>query len=379
MVVSARDPTVGAQFAQREREITDRVGRDRHGFADDSDAACPSFRGKRVLVRELRVSVDKACDHRQMSCDLVGILFAQGLQLRACSHIERARGDILRDLGTTRARVTHILRRARRPPSAVFTPRALAERLPLAVALRSPLERPTLSVSSGAIPVGFPLPIPTRPVAVRRPLATRRSATLSVRRAFSIATWSIAIRLPRFITTRPATEGPTITITTRPIAVGLALATRSSAVAVRLAVVVRLPLAIALRTVTIRPAIPAGAAAIAERLPLVITARPITVRLTLSIALRTIAIRSTVPAAGTIAERLPVAITTRPIAVRLALTIARSRSAGASSAIATACGVVATERRPPLAIRAITALSSPIVVSRLIVLRHTHSLRELSR
>ena len=60
LVVAAGDAAVGAQLAQREREVAGRVGGDRDGLAHDADAAGATCRREGVPVGERGILVDQA-------------------------------------------------------------------------------------------------------------------------------------------------------------------------------------------------------------------------------------------------------------------------------------------------------------------------------
>ncbi len=132
LVVAAGDPAIGAQFAHGKGEVPERVRGDRDGLTDDRDASGAAGCRERVLVRELRVVVDEACGHREMTGDLLGVLLAEGLQFIARSPVEILRRHVG---GQRRCRRTDttvgILRRPARPA----VPIALGVRFLVAVAL----------------------------------------------------------------------------------------------------------------------------------------------------------------------------------------------------------------------------------------------------
>src|SRR5690606_4220095 len=99
VVVAARDPAHRAQLAQRQREVARGVCRDRERLAHDADAARVPHGGLRVLVRQLRVVVDRPRGHRHMARDALGVLGAQRLELIASRGHEVLRRDVFRQLG----------------------------------------------------------------------------------------------------------------------------------------------------------------------------------------------------------------------------------------------------------------------------------------
>ncbi len=90
LVVGAGDAAEGAQLAEREGEVADRVGGDGEALADDRDAAGPTCGGQGVPVGELRVVVDEPCRHDEVPRHLVGVLLRQASSAR-CVPPDRGR------------------------------------------------------------------------------------------------------------------------------------------------------------------------------------------------------------------------------------------------------------------------------------------------
>ena len=88
LIVFSGNPPVGAKLAQRQCIVPDRVGSDRQRLAHNSDSTGPTRGRLRVLVGECRVVFDMSSRHREVPGGVVGILLAQGLQLRACGLVE---------------------------------------------------------------------------------------------------------------------------------------------------------------------------------------------------------------------------------------------------------------------------------------------------
>ncbi len=195
LLVGPGDPAVRPEFAQCQGEVADGVSRDGDGLADDSDTAGASGCRQCMLVRQLRVLVDHASRHREVSGDVVGVVLAEGLQLIASSARKVEGGDVLGDL---RATLATILRRARGPGILTIESSRRSCAWP-AVATRASVAaaEPTgVSVSAdGAVPV-----------------TTERTITITTDRAITVTTErAIPVLTERAVT---ITTNRTVTVTT---------------------------------------------------------------------------------------------------------------------------------------------------------------------
>ena len=321
LIVVSGDATVGAQLPQCEGEVADAVGGDREGLTHDGDAPGAARCGQGVLMRTGGVIVDELGDHCKVTCDLLGVLFAEGLQLVARSRMQVARGDLVRQrrLGNTLANRGVLVDR---PVDA--TTGTVAVRRALAL----------IAVVAGA-------------VAVR---ATLTLVTVTVGTAFTgLATVTVG---PSFTGLVPVTVGPAFTGLV-PVAVGATLSLvavtvgatlgRLAAIAKRTSLTGLVPVAVratlTLVAVTIRAAI-GRLAAITIRTTLTgliaITIRTaftglvpvavgatltrliaVTIRTTLT-GLAAIAIRATLTGLVPVAERATLSLV--PVTVRTTLT-----------------------------------------------------------
>ena len=110
---------VREKLIPREREVTDRVGRDRQRLANDGDATGATSSRYSVRVSKRGIRINQSRDHREMPGHAIRILLAQRLQLRTGDAVQVTGLHIIRDdrivvtsphgLGTERVAIFDLL------------------------------------------------------------------------------------------------------------------------------------------------------------------------------------------------------------------------------------------------------------------------------
>ena len=376
LVVAPGDPTVRPQLAQRRAEVTESVGRDRSGLTDHRHTTGTARSTQRVLVRELGILVHEQRRRHEVPRNPVGVVLAEGLQLRAGLRVEVTRLHVLGDLrvlvtradrlravrvavlevvacclAETGARTTGAVAEASTlvapaaaelsalgtVPFATRTIAAATER-PVAVTTRAVGVVGAIPVTTRTIRVERTIPIPTRTIWFERaiPVATR---TIRVVGTIPIATRTIGVERTVAVTTRPvaATTEGTIPVTTRTIGVERAIpnTTRPVAAATEGTVTVTAG------TIGVERAIPVTAGTIRVERTIPITTRTIAAATErpIPIPTRTIRVERTIPTGSTGTRRslrgVAVAPPRRTIGTLTTIAEATTARAVARSPIAT--------------------------------------------
>ena len=112
LVVASGDATIGAQLAQRENEVSGRVGGDRQRLAHDRNAAGTASGRHRMTMGQLGIVVEQLGCRDEVPGDLVGVLLAERLQLGAGALVEVPWLDALGDFGVVVTRTHREIRGA---------------------------------------------------------------------------------------------------------------------------------------------------------------------------------------------------------------------------------------------------------------------------
>lgn len=364
LVIAPGDAAVGAQFAQREAEVTGRVGGDRERLAYHADAAGTACRRDRVLVRQLGVLVDESGHHHQVTGDPLGVVGAEGLQLVAGNAVEFLRLRVVGQLwirvrSPHRPRVELVLEpRLTITPAALTVP-ACTLAVPAAIlALPRALLAPAVALPGTLLAPVIPLP--------RTALAAVIALALTPVLAGPSATCATVVALPGPLVNavEPATLATITAIT------AIATFTADAALTVAPTTLIALePSAVAPCAVTAITAIPAEMSAIAARL---VPTRTPRCKAAVTLATRSIPIKATTPTGIAAPEITTTSVrTTGPTTV--GLTTAKLATAGLRTLpeattllIASAVSTTATVTRwtrAAIAERTITATAATLAVA----------------